>query len=182
MNKMRINDSDIAAELARNPEKGFRLLMARYKEPVYWHIRRIVVSHYDAQDAAQETFVRIFRSFDDLRNKDSLTAWIYRIATNEAIRQLKQRIPEAASLENCTADVMSLCADEYVDYDNVEAVKLQRAIQLLPPRQKVAFTLRYYDELSYTEIAEIMETTAANAKMSYHIAKNKIIDFMNSND
>lgn len=180
---MKIDDNEIVAQMSENSEKGFRLLMTRFKEPIYWHIRRIVVSHNDAQDAAQETFVRIFRSFDALRNKDSLTAWVYRIATNEAIRLVKQRAGDVAtSLDACNIDDVDVCADEYVDYSNVEAVKLQRAIQELPPRQKLAFTLRYYDELDYNDIAKVMESTPANAKMSYHIAKNKIIDYMNSND
>lgn len=179
---MKINDHEIAAELKKNPEKGFRLLMSRFKEPVYWHIRRIVVSHYDAQDASQETFLRVYRSFDDLRNKDSLTAWIYRIATNEALRLLRLRTPDTTPIDSSGEDVVSLRADEYFDYSDLEAVRLQKAINTLPPRQKLAFTLRYYDELNYNEIAEVMDSTVANAKMSYHIAKNKIIDYMNSND
>lgn len=179
---MKINDHEIAAELKKNPEKGFRLLMSRFKEPVYWHIRRIVVSHYDAQDASQETFLRVYRSFDDLRNKDSLTAWIYRIATNEALRLLRLRAPDTTPIDSSGEDVVSLRADEYFDYSDLEAVRLQKAINTLPPRQKLAFTLRYYDELNYNEIAEVMDSTVANAKMSYHIAKNKIIDYMNSND
>ena len=168
---MKINDNEIVLQLEKNPEKGFCLLMQRFKEPVYWHIRRIVVSHSDAQDASQETFLRVFRSFNDLRNKESLTAWIYRM-----------RIPDTMSIDSAEGDIMSLRADEYFDYSNIEAVRLQKAINTLPPKQKLAFTLRYYDDLSYNDIAEVMDSTPDNAKMNYHIAKNKIINYMNSND
>ncbi len=179
---MKINDNEIVLQLEKNPEKGFSLLMQRFKEPVYWHIRRIVVSHSDAQDASQETFLRVFRSFNDLRNKESLTAWIYRIATNEAVRLLRIRIADTMSIASSEGDIMSLRADEYFDYSNIEAVRLQKAINTLPPKQKLAFTLRYYDDLSYNDIAEVMDSTPDNAKMNYHIAKNKIINYMNSND
>ncbi len=179
---MKINDNEIVLQLEKNPEKGFCLLMQRFKEPVYWHIRRIVVSHSDAQDASQETFLRVFRSFNDLRNKESLTAWIYRIATNEALRLIRMRIPDTMSIDSAEGDIMSLRADEYFDYSNIEAVRLQKAINTLPPKQKLPFTLRYYDDLSYNDIAEVMDSTPDNAKMNYHIAKNKIINYMNSND
>lgn len=179
---MNISDNDIATQLTENPEIGFRLLMKRYKEPIYWHIRRIVIAHSDAQDVAQETFLHVFRSFKELRNKDSLTAWIYRIATNEAIRWIKLKSPEMTSIDGNTDDILSLYADEYTDYTDLESVKLQKAINTLPPRQRIAFNLRYYDDLDYNEIAMAMDSTPANAKMNYHIAKNKIIDYMNSND
>lgn len=94
-----LNDKDIIAVVKKDTEKGFRALMAKYKEPVYWHIRRLVVSHDDAQDAAQETFVRIFRSFHQLKEDSSLQAWIYRIATNEAMRMLERHKGSKMSLD-----------------------------------------------------------------------------------
>ena len=177
-----LNDADIVSGLKKDAESGFRLLMAKYKEAVYWHIRRLVVSHDDAQDAAQETFVRIFRSFHQFKGDCSFSAWIYRIATNEALRILERRKDEQLSLDAPEAGTSSLMADEYVDYSDLEAVKLQKAILSLPTKQQLAFNLRYYDELGYDEIAAITNSTVANVKSNYHIAKEKIIKYMNSTD
>ena len=163
--------------------KGFKLLMTRYGKPVYWHVRRLVVSHEDAQDATQEAFIRIFRSMGQLNADSSLTAWIYRIATNEALRLLEQHKAGNVPLDEAgTAAWNALGDDEYVDYSDLESVKLQRAILSLPAKQQVAFNLRYYDNLGYDDIAAVTGTTAAAAKMNYHLAKNKIIEYMNSHD
>ncbi len=176
------SDADILSTLKVDAEKGFRLLMARYKEAAYWHIRRLVVSHDDAQDATQETFVRVFRSFRQFKGECSLCAWIYRIAINEALRTLERRHTERLSLDDPEAGTGRLMADEYVDYSDLEAVKLQQAILSLPTKQQLAFNLRYYDELSYEEIAVITGSTAANVKANYHVAKEKIIKYMNAID
>ena len=177
-----LNDKDIIAVVKKDTEKGFRALMAKYKEPVYWHIRRLVVSHDDAQDAAQETFVRIFRSFHQLKEDSSLQAWIYRIATNEAMRMLERHKGSKMSLDDPETGVSNLMADEYVDYSDLEAVKLQKAILSLPTKQQLAFNLRYYDEMDYDEIAAITGSTATRVKANYHLAKEKIIQYMNSTD
>ena len=177
-----LNDADILSALKEDTERGFRLLMAKYKEAVYWHIRRLVVLHADAQDASQETFVRIFRSFRQFKGECSFAVWIYRIATNEALRILRQRREGRLSLDDPEAGVNTLIADDYVDYGDLEAVKLQKAIQSLPTKQQLAFNLRYYNELGYDEIASITNSTAANVKVNYHLAKEKIIKYMNSTD
>lgn len=179
---MNIDDKDIILAIRNKTEKGFRLLMQKYKQPVYWHIRRLVVAHDDAQDATQETFVRIFRSFDKFREANSFRAWIFRIATNEALRLVDARKQGQVSLEADENEANRIMADEYVDYTNLEAVKLQKAIQALPTKQQLAFNLRYYDELSYEEIAEVAESTPSAAKMNFHIAKEKIVKYMNAND
>ena len=177
------NDKDIWTALNRDPEKGFRLLMARYQEPVYWHIRRLLVSHDDAQDATQETFIRVFRSLEQYRGESSLITWIYRIATNEALRLLERRKETQASLDtDASPEALRLMADEYVDYADAEAVRLQQAIQALPPKQQLAFNLRYYDELGYDDITQITGQSVGSAKTNYHIAKEKIIKYMNLND
>lgn len=178
---MAADDKELLAAVRSNPEKGFRQLMAHYKEPVYWHIRRLVVTHADAQDATQETFVRVFRSLDTFRGDSSLSSWIYRIATNEAMRTLERR-REEQSIDDPEALAHRMLADEYVDYSDLEAVKLQRAILSLPTKQQLVFNLRYYDELGYDEIATITGITADSAKSSYHIAKDKVIQFLKSND
>lgn len=119
---MRADDKDIVETLKAFPENGFRMLMAKYQEAVYWHIRRLVVSHDDAQDASQETFVRIYRSFDQYRGDSSLRSWIYRIATNEALRIIGKRRQEVVSMEAETTGVALLAADNYIDYGDKVAV------------------------------------------------------------
>lgn len=179
---MSINDNVIIDTLKESPERGFRMLMMKYQEPLYWHIRRLVVSHDDAQDAAQETFVRIYRSFDQYRGDCSFRSWIYRIATNEALRIISKRRQEVISLESAATGVQFIAGDNYIDYDDKVAVKLQKAILALPPKQQLAFNLRYYDELSFEEIARIADSTPTSIKASYHVAKEKIVKYMNSND
>ena len=177
------DDKEIIKAMQRNLEQGFRLLMARYKEPVYWHIRRLVISHADAQDAAQESFVRIFRNFSQYREENSFRAWIFRIATNEALRILERdRNSRLFSLDEATNDLLNTKADEYFDESDHLAARLQRAITTLPAKQQLVFNLRYYNEMSYEEIASISDISAASAKSNYHVAKEKIIDYMNKND
>lgn len=176
------DDTDIVSLLREDAERGFRLLMARYREAVYWHVRRLLVSHDDAQDVTQETFIRVFRSFSGFKDECPFGVWIYRIATNEALRILERRRDEHLSLDDSEAGADRLMADEYVDYSDLEAVKLQKAILSLPAKQQLAFNLRYYDELDYEAIAAITGSTAVNVKANYHTAKEKIIKYMNSTD
>ena len=149
---MNIEDNTIARYVREKPETGFRLLMQKYKQPVYWHIRRLVVAHADAQDATQETFVRIFRSFDQCRNTSALRSWIFRIANNEAFRLIGSRKQQSVSLEENESGADRIASDGY------------------------------YDELSYEEIADTIESTPSAVKTSYHIAKERIIKHMNAND
>lgn len=177
-----IDDKDIIRAIREKSEMGFRLLMQKYKQPIYWHIRRLVVAHDDAQDATQEAFIRIFRSFDKFRDDNSFRGWIFRIATNEALRLIDSRKQDQVSLEEDENGANRIMADNYVNFTDLEAVKLQRAILSLPTKQQAAFNLRYYDELSYEEIAEATGSTPSAVKMNYHIAKEKIIKYMNAND
>ncbi|MBO5455496.1 MAG: RNA polymerase sigma factor [Muribaculaceae bacterium] len=177
------SDKEILRAVISNPDDGFRLLLKQYKESVYWHIRRITVTHSDAEDALQETFMRVFRNLDKLNEEMSLTAWVFRIATNEAIRQRERYGKSAISLDDDdVSEAHAIAADDYIDYSDLEAVKLQKAIRSLPPKQQIAFNLRYYDEFDYATIAQITESTVNNVKANYHAAKEKIIRFMNSND
>lgn len=175
-----IADKEIINGVRRNPEQGYRQLMRQCREPVYWHIRRLVVHHEDAQDATQETFVRVFRSIDKFKGDCSLMAWIYRIATNEALRIIGRRWPVSSSLDDDDTVARHIADDEYVDYADVEAVKLQKAILSLPTKQQLAFNMRYYDEMPYDEIAKVTDSTPSAVKANYHVAKEKITKFMNS--
>lgn len=179
---MAANDKDIILAMRKHPDKGFRLLMDAYKEPVYWHIRRLVVAHDDAQDAVQETFVRIFRSFGRFDEDRPLRQWIYKIATNEALRMLDRNGAGHLSLDDRDACAGCIASGSYVDYSDLETVLLQNAILSLPPRQQIVFNLRYYDDMDYAEIAAVTDSTVSAVKASYHIAKGKIIQYMNSHD
>lgn len=171
---MTIADNDIIAEMRRQPEQGFRLLMRKYREPVYWHIRRMVVTHADAQDAAQETFVRIFKSRDSYRGNTSFAAWIYRIATNEALRLISKRHDNVDMEREGTNLLYQMPADNYINIADTEAVNMQRAILALPPKQQVVFNMRFYDEMEYGDIAAATDSSVAAVKMNYHLAKEKV--------
>ena len=171
---MTIADNDIIAEMRRQPEQGFRLLMRKYREPVYWHIRRLVVTHADAQDAAQETFVRIFKSMDSYRGNTSFAAWIYRIATNEALRLISKRHDNVSMEREGTNILDQLPADNYINIADTEAVNMQRAILALPPKQQVVFNMRFYDEMEYGDIAAATDSSVAAVKMNFHLAKEKV--------
>lgn len=171
---MTIADNDIIAEMRRQPEQGFRLLMRKYREPVYWHIRRLVVTHADAQDAAQEAFVRIFKSIDSYRGNTSFAAWIYRIATNEALRLISKRHDNVSMEREGTNILDQLPADNYINIADTEAVNMQRAILALPPKQQVVFNMRFYDEMEYGDIAAATDSSVAAVKMNFHLAKEKV--------
>lgn len=179
---MQIDDNDIYTSMHRNPESGIRMVMRKYGEPVYWHARRLLVSHDDAQDAVQETFIKVFRSFHSLKEAKALRSWIYRIATNEALRAIERNKTPRLLTESIDDSATDIAATDYTDYTDLEAVKLQKAILSLPPKQQATFNMRYYDEMEYPQIAEAMETTVSTVKVNYHLAKEKIIRYMNSND
>lgn len=173
MNK---TDAEIKVAVESDIDKGFRMLVSKYAQPVYRHVRRMVISHHDAEDVTQETFLRAFRSLDSLQSAETLKGWIYRIATNESLRLLEKRKADLMPLEN----VFDALSDNYVDYDDLESVRLKRAVAALPPKQQAVFNLRYYDELDYSEIASVMETSVGGVRANYHNAKERIIKYMNS--
>lgn len=154
-------------------------LIGRYQQPLYWHIRRMVVSHDDAQDVLQNTFVKIHLHLDKLKNHDAERAWVYRIATNEALQWLCSR-HEFLSLDSDDVSVLvnTLVSDPYTDNGDRLTVLFQEAILTLPTIQRTVFNLRYYDELSYDDIAYITGSSVGSSKTSYHIAKEKISHYI----
>ena len=179
-----MNEEQKIKELcAVDMEKGFRLLVNSFQSTIYWHIRRMVVSHDDAKDVLQETFLRVFKNLDRFRFESSLTTWIYRIATNECLRWLEKRKEERISDEEMQHELMDkLMASDYVDYDQAMEVKFQQAILMLPEKQRLVFNLRYYDELSYEAISSITGSTVESLKTNYYLAKEKIKQYMINND
>lgn len=179
--RMQTDDAYIYKTMQESPEKGLRLIMGKYGETVYWHTRRLLVSHDDAQDATQETFVKVFRSFASLKEPSAMRSWIYRIATNEALRLIDKNKAPRELLESIDDGKADVAADSYTDYTDLEAVKLQKAILSLPAKQQAVFNMRYYDDMDYRQIAEATGTTLSTVKVNYHLAKEKIIKYMNSN-
>ena len=154
--------------------------MHQYSEPLYWKIRRIVLSHEDTNDVLQNAFLKAWNNLDDFQNKSKISTWLYRIAVNEAldfVRRQKNKISADADLSVAN----SLMADQYFDGDEAQAL-LQEAIARLPDVQRTVFTLRYYDEMKYSDISKILGTTEGALKASYHIAVQKISEFFNKHD
>ena len=179
---MKITEDSIREACAGNPEKVFRMLVEKFQQQMYWHIRRMVVGHEAAEDVLQERFIRIFRYLDDFRSESSLSTWIYRITTNECIRFLNRKKEQAISTEEVQEELMNkLMASEYVDYENAMTVKFQQAVLKLPEKQRLVFNLRYYDELSYEEISQITDSKVETLKANYHFAKEKIKEYMTQN-
>lgn len=160
-------------------QRGFRLLVETYQERLYWHIRRMVIEHEDANDVLQNCLVKVFRSIGKFQKQSKLYTWLYRIATNEALTFLnkKKRIA-VSSIDNEEAVyVEQLKADVHFDGNDAQ-YKLQIAIQQLPNKQKLVFNMRYFDEMPYANIAKITGTSIGGLKASYHHAVKKIEDFI----
>lgn len=158
-------------------EKRLTQLMEQYQEPVYWFIRRRVVNHDDAADILQEVFIRVYKSLGKLRDEKAVKSWIFRIASNETNRFLESR-GNSSTVELTPELESQLMEAEYVDYDNDGAIKFQKALMELSDRQREVFDLRYYQEMSYEEIAEILGSNVGTMKTTYHIAKQKITDYI----
>lgn len=174
---MQTDDTTILT-LLRQPnsvERGFRLLMKQYGECIYWHIRRIVVGHDDAEDTLQETTVNIFRHIGKFRGEPhQLKAWIYRIATNQAMMQLRSRKHFYQSIDDLAPTLLdTLIAENPVDMTEAEFI-LQKKLLALPTQQRLAFNMRYYDDLSYEDIAKITGKNVNTLKTNYHLARLKI--------
>ncbi len=157
----------------------FEQVLAQYQQPLYWHVRRMVVDHDDAQDVLQETYVNIYKGMDQLRDPGAIKAWVYRIATRECLRHLQRRRETAlSSIDDGTMLLDSLMDSVHVDYDNEMGVKFQQALLTLTHHQRLVFNLRYYDEMTYDEIAELTGSPATSLKVTYHTAREKVKEFM----
>lgn len=156
-------------------ERGFRMLMSLYKERLYWHIRRMVLVHDDANDVLQNTFIKIYKGIAQFEGKSKLYTWLYRIATNEAISFLQSKARQAtAPIDDTGSGLFSrLRADEWFDGDDVQE-RLQKAILELPEKQRIVFNLRYYDEMPYEEMAGVLGTSVGALKASFHHAVKKV--------
>ena len=154
------------------------MIVDQYSQSLYWKIRSIVLMHEDADDVLQNTFLKAWKSLPTFQGKAKLSTWLYRIAINESLDFLRRQ--KAATLSSADADLSvanRLMADDYFDGDKSQAL-LQEAIATLPDVQRMVFTLRYYDEMKYSDISEILGTSEGSLKASYHIAVQKISDYV----
>lgn len=160
-------------------EKAFNAIVKKYQEKLYWHIRRMVISHDDADDVLQNTFIKAWSYLDNFRGESQLYTWLYRIATNETITFLeKEKKRKSVSLsDDENSAVYKIKAESGFDANKLEW-KLQLAIQSLPEKQRIVFTLRYYDEMPYEEMSKVLDTSTGALKASYHHAVKKVEDYL----
>jgi len=162
--------------------KAFEVLVNTYKERLYWHIRRIVLDHDDADDVLQNTFIKVYRNIDGFKGESKLYSWLYRIATNESLTFLKQKSKKAGISDEELKNRMveNLQSDVYFEGDEIQ-LKLQRALATLPDKQKLVFTMKYFQEMKYGDISEALETSVGALKASYHLAVKKIESYLKEN-
>ena len=154
---------------------AFNLIVERYQQRLYWHIRKMLIDHDDTDDTLQETFVKAWSGLENFREESGLFTWLYRIATNEALSFLKRKKRKAMFSFSDVEYKMSenLEADEYFNGDAIQ-LKLQKAILKLPEKQRLVFNMKYYDDLKYEEISAILDISVGALKASYHHAVKKI--------
>ena len=168
-------DGDIFSLLETDLNKGFRLVVERYSTRLYWHIRRLVILHEDADDALQNTFVNAWRNIAGFRSESSLFTWLYAIATNEALALIKKRTRNSAvSLDDLSSFFTnSVEGNTWFDGDEAQ-VRLQNAILQLPDKQRIVFNLKYYEDMTYEDMSKVLKTSVGALKASYHHAVKKI--------
>jgi len=176
-----LSDTELLVQF-RNPitkEKAFTSIIKKYQEKLYWHVRRMVIEHEDANDVLQNVFVRVWNGLENFREDSQLYTWLYRIATNECLTYLEQQKKRSAIAFDDTDGGLSnkIRADSHFDANRLEW-KLQLAIQQLPEKQRIVFNLRYYDEMPYEEMSRMLDTSEGALKASYHHAVKKIEDYI----
>ena len=167
----------------KSKESAFRELISQYKERLYWHIRKIVISHDDADDVLQNTFIKVFKNIDKFKGDSKLYSWMYRIATNESVtfinKRAKERKVDISEIHSKLA--ATLQSDVYFSGDEIQLI-LQKAIATLPTKQQLVFNIKYFDELKYNQISEILTTSVGALKASYFHAVKKIEKYIQQNN
>jgi len=179
-----LKDEEILAKFRQPDTKNyaFNLLVRSYQERVYWHVRKMVIDHEDANDLTQEIFVKVWKNLEKFQGKSQLFTWIYKIATNECLNFLnKKRKKFLIPLVDVKAELTNkLETSDYVSGDEVQ-MKLQKALLKLPDKQRLVFNMKYFDELKYEDISEILGTSVGALKASYHLAVKKIENYLKNN-
>jgi len=176
-----MTDAELLVQF-RNPEtkeQAYTSIIKKYQEKLYWHIRRMVVEHEDANDVLQNVFIKVWKGLLNFREDAQLYTWLYRVATNECLTFLEQQKKRrSVSLSDVETELSNkIKADKHFDANKLEW-KLQLAIQQLPEKQRIVFSLRYYDEMPYEEMSKVLETSEGALKASYHHAVKKVEDFI----
>ena len=164
---------------SESKQVAFRALVDKYKERVYWHARKIVVSHEDADDVTQESFIKVYKNLGNFREASQLFTWIYRITTNEALTLLKKRGKRSGvALEDVQMELeQHIDKSPLISGDEIQ-LKLQKALLTLPEKQRLVFNMKYFDDLKYDQMAEITGTSVGGLKASYHLAVKKIESYL----
>jgi RNA polymerase sigma-70 factor (ECF subfamily) len=178
------DEKDFVKELIspETQELAFKKLVELYQKPLYNHIRSVVLNHDDAHDVMQNTFIKVFRNINSFKGESKIFSWIYRIATNEALTFLQQKAKKnnSSQSEYLNKEIDKMEADIYFEGSEIE-IKLHRAIATLPKKQQLVFKMRYYEEIKYEKLSEILDTSVGALKASYHLAVKKIEKFLESN-
>jgi len=175
-----VSDESIARMLCddNHVEQAVRLIMKKYGEQLYWHIRRMVVAHDDAEDCLQETMINVYKYRSTYSNEFPLSSWLYKIATNESLKLLKNKAGFTLSVDDLGDSLKDSVREEASPDADETLILLQEAIALLPAKQKMVFNLRYYDDKSYEEIHQIVGDSVNTLKTNYHYAVQKIKDYI----
>jgi len=166
----------------KTQNEAFRKLLHLYQKPLYNHIRNLVLNHDDTDDVLQNTFIKVFSNIKNFKGDSKLYSWMYRIATNEALTFMQQRAKKQgiSNEELQQKTINKLESDVFFDGNEIQ-LKLHKAIATLPEKQQLVFKMKYFEELKYEEMSEILTTSVGALKASYHIAAKKIEDYLNSN-
>jgi len=180
-----MKESDIELlSIIKNPktkETGFRMLIEKYQKQVYGIIRRMVIIHEDADDLTQNTFIKALKYIDKFEGNSSLSTWLYRIAYNESLDFLNwKKQKQFFRIEDYQSQMMHSLNQQELDGDQISMV-LKRSLDQLPPKQRMVFNMKYFDNLSYEEMSEITKTSIGSLKASYHLAVKKIKEFIDLN-
>jgi RNA polymerase sigma factor (sigma-70 family) len=180
-----VEDSEILQKFSQEQTRNeaFNLLLHKYQQKIYWHIRRLVINHDDADDLVQEVFVKVWKHLGNFRSDSQLYTWLYRIATNECITFLnKKKNQNNIPLDDVSFELSeSLMDSSYFD-GNKAQLKLQQALLTLPEKQRLVFNMKYFDDLKYEEISEILGTSVGALKASFHLAVKKIESYIKNTD
>jgi RNA polymerase sigma-70 factor (ECF subfamily) len=182
---VQVEDAEILRKFQdeKTRNEAFNLLLKKYQQKLYWHIRRMVIDHDDSDDIVQDTFVKIWKNLPNFRNDAQLYTWMYRIATNECITFLnKKKQKNNIPLDDVAYELADTLADStYFNGDKAQ-LKLQQAILTLPEKQRLVFNMKYYDDMKYEQMSDVLGTSVGALKASFHLAVKKIESYLLSKD
>jgi RNA polymerase sigma-70 factor, ECF subfamily len=179
------DDRELIADLKQENKRdlAFHVLVKKYQERLYWHIRKMVINHEDADDILQNTFIKVWKSIGNFREESSLYTWLYRIATNESLTFINSNKRRHFMPMNDVSEYLmnNLMSDPYFEGDKVQ-LKLQEAITRLPEKQRLVFNMKYFDEMKYDDMSKVLDTSVGALKASFHHAVKKVEEYLKNTD